>query len=131
MNYTPKQLQIMKFIRDYRRENQTSPTLEEIGRSLGVHRVTVHQHVAALVKTGRLDEARCQLAKLAELNRLGVVEEAWEFNEWCHGVSGQPMGYPHQAWSAGIYVFAHHCVNTATVPFLSAEVSEELTPSAK
>ena len=54
MNYTPKQLQIMKFIRDYRRENQTSPTLEEIGNSLGVHRVTVHQHVAALVKKGAI-----------------------------------------------------------------------------
>ena len=54
MNYTPKQLQIMKFIRDYRREHQTSPTLEEIGNSLGVHRVTVHQHVAALVKKGAL-----------------------------------------------------------------------------
>jgi len=54
MNYTPKQLQIMSFIRDYRSTNQTSPTLEEIGNSLGVHRVTVHQHVAALVKKGAI-----------------------------------------------------------------------------
>ena len=54
MNYTPKQLQIMKFIWDYRRDNHTSPTLEEIGHSLGVHRVTVHQHVAALVKKGAI-----------------------------------------------------------------------------
>jgi repressor LexA len=54
MNYTPKQLQIMTFIREYRRRNHTSPTLEEIGDSLGVHRVTVHQHIAALVKKGAL-----------------------------------------------------------------------------
>jgi repressor LexA len=54
VNYTPKQLQIMRFIRDYRREHDTSPTLEEIGQSLGVHRVTVHQHVAALVKKGAI-----------------------------------------------------------------------------
>jgi repressor LexA len=54
MNYTPKQLQIMTFIRDYRAQNRTSPTLEEIGNSLGVHRVTVHQHVAALVKKGAI-----------------------------------------------------------------------------
>jgi len=54
MNYTPKQLQIMTFIRDYRKQNRTSPTLEEIGNSLGVHRVTVHQHVAALVKKGAI-----------------------------------------------------------------------------
>jgi repressor LexA len=54
MNYTPKQLQIMNFIRDYRKQHRTSPTLEEIGNSLGVHRVTVHQHVAALVKKGAI-----------------------------------------------------------------------------
>ncbi len=54
MNYTPKQLQIMNFIREYRKKNHTSPTLEEIGHSLGVHRVTVHQHVAALVKKGAI-----------------------------------------------------------------------------
>jgi repressor LexA len=54
VNYTPKQLQIMNFIRDYRATHHTSPTLEEIGASLGVHRVTVHQHVAALVKKGAI-----------------------------------------------------------------------------
>jgi len=66
-------------------------------------------YVAALVKAGRMEEARRQLARLAEVNRLGV-EEAWEFNEWCHGRTGQPMGYPHQAWSAGMFVFAYQCV---------------------
>ncbi len=64
-----------------------------------------------------MDEARCQLEKLAEVNRLGVDEE-WEFNEWCHGRTGQPMGYPHQAWSAGMYVFAYHCVSEGRVPIL-------------
>jgi repressor LexA len=54
MNYTPKQLQIMNFIQEYRAQHRTSPTLEEIGNSLGVHRVTVHQHVAALVKKGAI-----------------------------------------------------------------------------
>ncbi len=54
MNYTPKQLQIMNYIRDYRREHDTSPTLEEIGQWMGVHRVTVHQHIAALEKKGAI-----------------------------------------------------------------------------
>lgn len=54
MNYTPKQMQIMTYLREYRREHDTSPTLEEIGQQLGVHRVTVHQHVAALVKKGAI-----------------------------------------------------------------------------
>src|SRR5947207_14697398 len=56
MNYTPKQLQIMKFIQEYRRSTGTSPTLEEIGQSLGIHRVTVHQHVGALVKKGAVQK---------------------------------------------------------------------------
>ena len=75
-------------------------------------------YVAALVKVGRLDEARRQLERLAEVNRLGVEEE-WEFNEWCHGRTGQPMGYPHQAWSAGMYIFAYHCVQEQRVPLFS------------
>jgi len=72
-------------------------------------------YVAALVKTGRLEEARIQLEKLAQVNQQGVEEE-WEFNEWCHGRTGQPMGHPHQAWSAGMYVFAHRCVIEGKVP---------------
>jgi glycogen debranching enzyme len=74
-------------------------------------------YVAALVKTGRMDAAQLQLEKLAQVNRLGVDEE-WEFNEWCHGSTGHPMGYPHQAWSAGMYIFAYHCVARGTVPLL-------------
>ncbi|MFM8385459.1 MAG: transcriptional repressor LexA [Planctomycetia bacterium] len=54
MNYTPKQLQIMNFLRDYRRTHGTSPTLEEIGEQMGVHRVTVHQHVTSLEKKGAI-----------------------------------------------------------------------------
>ena len=66
-------------------------------------------YVAALVQAGRIEEAKRQLEKLAAVNRLGVDEE-WEFNEWCHGQTGRPMGYPHQAWSAGMYVFAYRAV---------------------
>jgi glycogen debranching enzyme len=75
-------------------------------------------YVAALVKAGRMDEARRQLEKLAEVNHLGVKEE-WEFNVWCHGRTGQPMGYPHQTWSAGMYVFAYRCVQEEHVSILS------------
>lgn len=72
-------------------------------------------YVAVLVKTGRLEEARHQLEKLAELNRMGVSQE-WEFNEWCHGQTGRPMGYPHQAWSAGMYIYAYHCAAGDCLP---------------
>ncbi len=72
-------------------------------------------YVAALVQAKRFQQAEQQLEKLAELNRLGVDEE-WEFNEWFHGQTGRPMGYPHQAWSAGMYVFAYRAVQSGCLP---------------
>ncbi len=66
-------------------------------------------HIAALVRMGWLEEARNLLRDLAEANRLGV-EQPWEFNEWLHGQTGNPMGYPYQAWSAGMYLYAYHAL---------------------
>jgi len=74
-------------------------------------------YVAALVKAGRIKEAKKQLEALAKSNFVGKRYE-WEFNEWLHGVTGNPMGYEKQAWSAGMYIFAYECVKTETVPFL-------------
>src|SRR5690625_3383758 len=68
-------------------------------------------YVAALVRDGQLDRAGATLGLLADANRLGKEGE-WEFNEWLHGVSGRPMGHPLQAWSAGMYVYAHHALKT-------------------
>ncbi len=102
--------------REYYRNNNLN--LPEQYHNGGIWPFVGGFYVAALVKAGRMDEARHQLESLAEVNRLGVEEE-WEFNEWCHGRSGQPMGYPHQAWSAGMYVFAYHCVEQGRVPILA------------
>lgn len=66
-------------------------------------------YVAALVQAGRHDEAQTQLARLAEMNRLGIRAE-WEFNEWFHGLSGRPMGFAGQSWSAAMYLYAHEAV---------------------
>lgn len=76
-------------------------------------------YVAALVKAGRLSKAEMALKKLAEVNRQGIDGE-WEFNEWCHGHTGHPMGYPHQAWSAGMYVYAYHTMQRGAPPFFEA-----------
>lgn len=73
-------------------------------------------YVAALVKAGRLAEARLQLDRLAEMNRQSRFGGEWEFNEWFHGVSGKPSGFPGQSWSAAMYVFAHECVKRGEVP---------------
>jgi glycogen debranching enzyme len=103
--------------REYYRNNNLN--LPEQYHNGGIWPFVGGFYVAALVKSGRMAEAERQLVKLAELNRQGVQGE-WEFNEWCHGRTGKPMGYPHQAWSAGMYVFAYHCVATKRINLLSA-----------
>lgn len=66
-------------------------------------------YVAALVQAGRMDEAEGQLDRLAQMNKLGVRRE-WEFNEWFHGLSGRPMGFAGQSWSAAMYLYAYDAV---------------------
>ena len=47
-NVTPRQMEILTYIRDYRHKNGFSPTLQEIGDVLGLTKVTVFEHVRAL-----------------------------------------------------------------------------------
>jgi repressor LexA len=54
MNLTPKQLRIFEFIRQHRSHKGYSPTMQEIADSLGVTKVTVFEHVEALIKKGAL-----------------------------------------------------------------------------
>lgn len=87
----------------------------------GVHNLPHHYHnggiwpfiggfyVAALVKAGYMADAEEALLRLARLNIMG------NFNEWHHGKTAVPMGVEHQAWSAGMYVFAYECVKQGTV----------------
>jgi len=51
---TPRQLEILRFIRDSRRHHGYSPTMQEIGDHLGLTKVTVFEHVGALEKKGAL-----------------------------------------------------------------------------
>jgi glycogen debranching enzyme len=72
-------------------------------------------HIAALVKMGWQREAANLLTDLAAACRLGVHAD-WEFNEWLHGQTGNPMGYPSQAWSAAMYIYAYEAVRTGRLP---------------
>ncbi|PKQ46384.1 HAD-IIB family hydrolase [Confluentibacter flavum] len=58
-------------------------------------------------KLGLKDMAVAELHKLALINKEGV-NEAWEFTEWAHGITGKPMGKSYQAWSAAQYISACH-----------------------
>jgi glycogen debranching enzyme len=71
-------------------------------------------YVAALVQAGRMEEARRMFERLTEMVRQGKRGE-WEFIEWFHGISGRPMGYAGQSWSAALYLYAADTVERGTV----------------
>ncbi len=54
MNLTPKQMRILKIIRDSRTRSGCSPTLQEIADEIDVSKVTVFEHVEALIRKGAL-----------------------------------------------------------------------------
>ena len=78
MNLTPRQHDIVEFIRDYVAENAYAPTMQEIADHLGVSRPTVFEHIEAL-------EARGALKRQALLSR--AIELAPE-------LSGRPTALP-------------------------------------
>jgi glycogen debranching enzyme len=59
--------------------------------------------VMLLAGAGKEREAWQELEKLALACRLN----GWEFNEWLHGQTGEPMGMPGQSWNAALYIMAY------------------------
>lgn len=51
---TPRKMEILQFIRDFRHRMGYSPTMQEIGDQLGLTKVTVFEHVGGLEKKGVL-----------------------------------------------------------------------------
>lgn len=78
-------------------------------------------YVAALVKNGQLAKAESELKNLAKANlqklKVRKIKQAYEFNEWMDGKTGEPKGEPFQAWSAGAYLYAYECVRQKKVLF--------------
>lgn len=66
---TPRQLEILTMIRDGRRLNGYSPTLQEIADELGISKITVFEHVEALLRKGLLTR-RTNRARSLELTEL-------------------------------------------------------------
>lgn len=73
-------------------------------------------YVAALVKMKQWGPAAVALKELARINQEGREGE-WEFNEWLEGKTGKPLGMVFQAWSAGMYLYADHCLRQRKTPF--------------
>jgi repressor LexA len=52
--YTDRQLAIMEFLQQYRREHRNCPTMEEMAAHFNVVRVTIHEHIRKLESKGAI-----------------------------------------------------------------------------
>lgn len=76
MNLTPKQLKILQLIRDYRVRRGYSPTMQELADEIGVSKVTVFEHVEALIKKGALVREPNKARSLSIADGIAVPDEA-------------------------------------------------------
>ena len=76
MNLTPKQLKIVQLIRGYRVTNGYSPTMQELAKEIGVSKVTVFEHVEALIKKGALHREPNKARSLSICSDAPVPDEA-------------------------------------------------------
>ncbi len=75
MNLTPKQLKILKLIRDWRVRTGYSPTMQELADELGVSKVTVFEHVEALIRKGALLREPNKARSLSIADGVSVPDE--------------------------------------------------------
>jgi repressor LexA len=76
MNLTPKQLRILQLIRDWRVRRGYSPTMQELADEIGVSKVTVFEHVEALIKKGALVREPNKARSLSIADGVAVPDEA-------------------------------------------------------
>ena len=82
MNLTPKQLKILQLIRDWRVTRGYSPTMQELADELGISKVTVFEHVEALIRKGALVREPNKARSLSLSDDAVMPDEA------------RPMSYP-------------------------------------
>jgi repressor LexA len=75
MNLTPKQLKILQLIRDSRIRRGYSPTMQELADEIGVSKVTVFEHVEALIKKGALVREANKARSLSIADGIAVPDE--------------------------------------------------------
>ena len=82
MNLTPKQLKILQLIRGHRIAHGFSPTMQELADEIGVSKVTVFEHVEALIKKGALKREPNKARSLSLAEDVDLPDE------------GQPLQFP-------------------------------------
>jgi repressor LexA len=74
MNYTPRQLQVLRLIHEYQQKYHYSPTYAELARQLGVSTITVFEHLESLERKGAIQRRRHE-ARSVEIVDPGFLRE--------------------------------------------------------
>lgn len=65
---TEKQIRVLRFFRDYRRDKGIAPTLDEAAQALGVSKITIHEHLNQLTLKGAIHRDRAKARAVAILH---------------------------------------------------------------
>src|SRR5262245_38138817 len=72
---TEKQIRVLRYFRDYRREKGIAPTLDEAAQALGVSKITIHEHLNQLTKKGAIHRDRAKARAVALLHDPDAIDE--------------------------------------------------------
>jgi repressor LexA len=64
---TEKQIRVLRYFRDYRRQKGIAPTLDEAAQALGVSKITIHEHLNQLTRKGAIHRDRAKARAVAIL----------------------------------------------------------------
>jgi repressor LexA len=77
---TEKQIRVLRYFRDYRRQRGIAPTLDEAAQALGVSKITIHEHLNQLSRKGAIHRDKAKARAVAILHDPdapdGPVQEA-------------------------------------------------------
>lgn len=72
---TEKQIRVLRYFRDFRREKGIAPTLDEAAAALGVSKITIHEHLKQLTRKGAIYRDRAKARAVAILHDPDATEE--------------------------------------------------------
>ncbi|GEM_PF-1791214 len=74
MTPTPRQIDVLRFVRDYTLRQRYAPTYDEIGHVLKMSKVTVFEHVANLMQRGlmRRDKHKARAIEITDDGRAAL-----------------------------------------------------------
>ena len=91
MNLTPKQLEVVKLIRECRKANGFSPTMQELAEELGVSKVTVFERIEALIHKGALTRVPNRARSLSIAKQFDNEEASMRFPLVGRIAAGMPI----------------------------------------